>query len=283
MKPDVILGLITVAMAVLGGVVSAHAPTKRLHKVAYAVAFFFLGAASVVFVMRVSRDTAKSEADLNGRIGELTSATAEVARLQGSNNALEAKVLDLARVNASLAQKSISTLTGGNSFGYMDFTYDYGAYVVIFRHHGDYPVYDLHALACDVTEWAGRPHSKSKSYEVATYKFDIVELQTGGNWQDQDFMHSKNTIPFFERTSLDFDVFLSSRNGLWIEKMQLRQVNGHWTTALAVWSVSEDVWSDAFGRNTTKPNFEKSGGKLVFQQIPHGFPTSPNGKVVWGQ
>jgi len=89
-------------------------------------------------------------------------------------------------------------------------------------------------------------------------------------------------IPFYDRTSLEFNVFLSARNGLWIEKMQVRQVKRIWKTAIAVWSVPKDVWSDAIGKfSTTGQTFEKSGAKLVFQQIPDGFPTGPNGNISW--
>jgi hypothetical protein len=97
-------------------------------------------------------------------------------------------------------------------------------------------------------------------------------------------MHSKNVFPFYDRTSLAYNVFLSARNGFWIEKMQIRQVNARWVTALAVWSVPKDVWSDA-EENTasrTRPDFEKSGAKLVFQNIPDEFPTGPGKKIVWG-
>lgn len=151
LRPDIILGFVTVIMAVLGGVVSVHAPTKPSLKIAYGLAFVVLGCAALVFVIKQSRDAARAEGELNGKIGQLSGASAETLRLQGLNNDLQGRILDLASSNAALARQSIATVTGGSSFCYMDFTYDLGAYLPIFVHSGKYPIYDLHAQIVNVT------------------------------------------------------------------------------------------------------------------------------------
>ena len=54
MRPDITLGIVTVLMALVGGVVSLHAPTKWPAKISYASIFAALGVISVIYVIKQS-------------------------------------------------------------------------------------------------------------------------------------------------------------------------------------------------------------------------------------
>src|SRR5271165_3617698 len=107
-------------MATLGGIVSAHAPVKIKHKIAYAVTFAFLGGCAVVVVVQQAKATAKSEAELHNEIATLSADASKSVLLQQSNNELQKRVLDLSKLNASLAKEGIATVTGGDSYCWMN-------------------------------------------------------------------------------------------------------------------------------------------------------------------
>jgi len=69
MRTDVEIGVIVAAMAVLGGIVSAHAPQKLWQKSSYAAAFLVLGVFSVLLVVKQSNEAA---ATLKEEIARIT-------------------------------------------------------------------------------------------------------------------------------------------------------------------------------------------------------------------
>lgn len=272
LQPDHILAAVTILMAVLGGAVSAHAPTNKTTKTLYFVSFVILGMTAYIYTVKVAAEATRSAADLQDSINRLAAASDQIQKLQQANNDLERRNFVLTDLNTNLVKRAISTVTGGDSFAYMAFVYDMGTYVFLFRHHGEYPVYDLKAESCDTSEFGFTERRR----------FNIGELQAGGNWTDQDYMHTKNIMQFYDRSALSYNVFLSARNDFWIEKIQVRQVNKRWTSALAVWRVPKQIWSEA-QENTaclTRPDFEKSAAKLVYQNIPAEFPSK---NIAWGR
>lgn len=58
MNYDLLLGIVTAGLAALGGIVSAHAPTTKKHKIRYGVAFTVVGVLSIVLIVAQSRGTA---------------------------------------------------------------------------------------------------------------------------------------------------------------------------------------------------------------------------------
>jgi hypothetical protein len=68
---DVWIGIITFAMAVLGGIVSAHAPSEPKHKWVYGIAFAVLGVLAILLTIKQSNETAESNAALQRNIKSL--------------------------------------------------------------------------------------------------------------------------------------------------------------------------------------------------------------------
>jgi hypothetical protein len=125
MSPDVILGVVTVIMALLGAAVSLH-PPESLHapgrwgaKIAYATAFAVLGAVAIVSVIRQSKETAILNQNLSNSLGNLGRSTQEISRVTGLNTALQEKLLGQGARISTLAEESFKTITGANSFPYV--------------------------------------------------------------------------------------------------------------------------------------------------------------------
>lgn len=57
-SPDIVLGCLTVVMAVLGGVISVQPPQNNVQKVRYIIAFAILGIVSIIATIKVSKESA---------------------------------------------------------------------------------------------------------------------------------------------------------------------------------------------------------------------------------
>jgi hypothetical protein len=108
-------------MAVLGGIVSAHAPTKLFHKIAYVSAFVVAGAASIWLVIRISNENAAASRELGTALKNLGDSTASIANMTALNVQLQGRLLQESDTIADLSKQNIATVTGGDSFCYIDF------------------------------------------------------------------------------------------------------------------------------------------------------------------
>lgn len=82
MRTDIVLGAIMLVMAVLGGIVSAHAPEKGWHKILYGCGFIVLGIAGMCFVVRQSNESAVANSNLNHSLDNLSESSKESNRLR---------------------------------------------------------------------------------------------------------------------------------------------------------------------------------------------------------
>jgi len=119
MGTDIILGCVTIIMAVLGGIVSAHAPQTKTPKVLYASAFIVLGIAALIFTIRLSRESERSATSTTLVLKELRTATDRIQSLETLNGEQSRQIVDLSNKAVKLAQNSISTATGGDSYCYL--------------------------------------------------------------------------------------------------------------------------------------------------------------------
>src|SRR5579872_3680573 len=107
MPTDIALGVITIVMAVLGGIVSAHAPTKAHHKWAYAIGFVVLAGIGIAFVFRLSSETASTNAHLSDTLGQLRVSTSKISTQAEEISRAEAKNFELQK--ALLSQSATTT------------------------------------------------------------------------------------------------------------------------------------------------------------------------------
>ena len=143
MNTAAILGCITIAMALLGGVVSTHAPGKLAHKITYLMAFPALGIAAGLFTVKSSMEAGRSSAALTDALKELEKATGDTTKLQTINNQQSEQIIKLSAKLGILAEHGISTTTGGNSFCVMLINFQTGLPVPILLHRGKYPLYEV--------------------------------------------------------------------------------------------------------------------------------------------
>jgi hypothetical protein len=121
MRADIWLGIVTVFMAVLGGIVSAYALTTTRLKVTYVALFVIAGAASVWLVIRISNENSASHAALTNALSNLGYSTKEIARMTELNTSLQQKLLGQDARISKLAEESFRTITGADSFPYVAF------------------------------------------------------------------------------------------------------------------------------------------------------------------
>jgi hypothetical protein len=263
LQPDILFGFIAVGMTVLGGIVSAHAPTDLKHKAGYIVAFVALGCWAWVVVVQQSKQATRQETELRDQIKRLETASSEVTRLQGLNNQLQQQLLDLGKTNAALGRKSIMTVTGGDSYCWMDFLFQFGRPVPVFVHSGAYPLYDLVVRVADLNKERLKDLRHEPVSVADDVYVDIGALQVGRSWYN-----TGTVIPFSDERSQDFNVFFSARNGGWIELLRLRKVKDNWLSAVRI----EPEPMAGVPEVLRKP---------IFERVPKDFPKNEKGQVDW--
>jgi hypothetical protein len=115
------------AMAVIGGIVSAHAPTKLWHKLLYASAFVLLGVIGMYLVIRQSNETAVASSELSHSIHDLSESSKETARVQKLNTELQQRLLVQSSTIESIGKKTISQITGQGTFLYFEVSPNLGS------------------------------------------------------------------------------------------------------------------------------------------------------------
>ena len=102
MNYDLFLGIDTAILAVLGGIVSAHGPTVKKHKIRYGLVFIGLGVIAIVVIMLQSRDFQRARGESQRELAELKarldSSLASQNHMQGQ---LEGIYLLVAKAEAS--------------------------------------------------------------------------------------------------------------------------------------------------------------------------------------
>ncbi|MGH9351721.1 MAG: hypothetical protein ACRD2G_06125 [Terriglobia bacterium] len=266
MKPDTALGLITVGMTVLGGVVSALPPADLVRKTAYIGSFIVLGTLAWVLVVKQAKQASKRDAELKNGIDRLAVQSAEVARLQTSNNELQKQVLDLTRMNTSLARESISTGTGGDSFCWMQINFQFGRPIPMFNHVGKYTLYQVIVRIVDLNDFQrklDRGHRFNLSDDVTLPAVPEVPVST--SWFREALV-----LPFSDGARQDFNVFFQARNGRWTEFLRLRRINDHWSSAIQVCR-----------------QYNADGSQVprepIFEQVDRDYPRNDKGLVDWNQ
>jgi len=117
MKLDIAIGLVTVILAVLGGAVSAHAPSDKKHKIAYMIGFGVLGLLAVVLIWvqaaRSERAATQSEERQRELAKDVKSATDD---LSDTRKMLLDSRLDQAHMRGQLdALQLMASKIGDNS------------------------------------------------------------------------------------------------------------------------------------------------------------------------
>jgi len=226
MRADIWLGVATVFMAVLGGIVSAHAPTKLRHKISYVAAFVLAGALSVVLIVKISNENTAASRDLADALSQLRNSMSEIARMTNLNTQLQEKLLVSSSKIADLSKENLEQITGAKGYCTV-FPMITGA--------------DVPTLALTV--------ANGTNYSVFDVTIDVMPQVVAGDGQDKILEKLQKTVSVFVgnvrphyarpmgvmipvRKDIDnrFHVSMFSRSGIFSESLVVSWSNGHWNT-----------------------------------------------------
>jgi hypothetical protein len=277
MRADVILGAIMMAMAVLGGIVSAHAPDKIWQKAVYGASFLLLGIVGFYFAVKQSNETAVANKELSQSIKKLGESSKEITRIEGLNAALQNELLSQGKTIANLATRGIYTATGGDTFSYMDFlSYLPHKNSPLVVSKGEYPLYDLVARVVDLAvpvpkmEPSNDPSRILEASQLfqnyqrsAEVTLQIGNMSAGAAW------FPNLDLPFNPEHG-NFNVFFSARNGFWNELYRSVGPPGHRVVAILVQTPERKPASLRGSRHPAR-------ARILYQNIAEGFPRRKDG------
>lgn len=267
MRADMWLGVVTVLMAVLGGIVSAHAPTKLRHKITYVSAFVLTGAVSIWLVIRISNENAAANRDLAHALADVSTSTTNIASMTALNTDLQQRLLKQNETIADLSKQNIAAVTGGSSFCYVMASPVFSEFGLNITTIGKSPLHDVSVWMLDLDMMkqvvAGKP---SLSYEdIQSYTMTFPAIPFLASSLNQMLVK----IPIGVRAKRNFQITFSSLNGIWTETLKLEFVNGQWAQALKVGKVVSPVKAGTPNEKLTTPlyafttdNFPKKEGKV---------------------
>ena len=223
----------------------------------------------ITLVVKQSRESAATTSKLAGSIEALREGNQEISRVQSLNTQLQQRLIEastsiknLAAQNVGLARQSIQTVTGGDSYCYLDVVSPSraGGLLVAF-HRGKYPLYAVNARLVDLAQMKKFLESGQKLTLDNVFTND-VNLSIGDLAVSTAKPLQQIIFPSSDRQS--FNIFFSAHNGLWTEELRLRFVDGSWTRAVRV------------------SRLEGSREASIWKRVDPKYPR-PNGKVDWAE
>jgi hypothetical protein len=266
MRADIVLGVVTVLMALLGGAVALHAPAKWQPKIIYAAIFAVLGVISIIYVIKQSNETAIANQNLGAALSSLGQSTTKIADMTTLNSQLQDKLLKQSETITDLSKQNIAAVTGGNTFCYVIANPVFNEFLLNIGTIGTSPLHEVTIELTDVdkmrTVVAGKPTLSFEEIQSYTTNFPIVPFlePTSGR------MLARIPIGTPPKRYLQFNFF--SLNGVWSETLKLELVNGKWAQAIKVIKVLPVVRGKV--RNKTlytfaTDNFPKKDGKVDWE------------------
>ena len=250
MRADAVLGVVTVAMAILGGIVSVHAPETFRSKLLCGAAFLLLGAVCILSVIKQSNENAASNANLASSFRNLSAKTDEVSRITTLNTDLQHQLLKSTETIAELSRTNIHTVTGGDSFCYFMMSPPNGFLTAV--QQGAYPLRDVTARMVDVEVFM-KAVPTGNLLNAGTTNLEVGDLSVGS-------ARILGNFPVGDGDKHDFNIFFNGLNGFWTQLLRLRRVNGKWEFAIQV-------------TGPTK--------KEPFENVSAGYPRNAAGKIDW--
>ena len=188
----------------------------------------------------VAQEQERDRAEQNKRFSEIaggiTGAIEESQKQFQTTMARSDRIVNLERSAITKVGESIKTQTGGDSFCFVSFTPQESqrAFTVTVTNHGKYPLRGVHLTMIDeekeqrsAIESLRNPNDFLRNTHAAETYFQIPFLLAGD-------VKMLGMYPFIENDRQDFDVAFGGENGLWVERIRLRRVNGKWIEAIRV-------------------------------------------------
>jgi hypothetical protein len=168
---------------------------------------------------------------------------------------LNTKILALSEENKSLVKESISSITGGDGFVYVDILKGFysNALTPVITTNSAHPQYDISIRFYD----EGKDHDAQISNPLYV---NVATLPSG-----QSIFNRTPAFDLEGKTDCaKFNLFISARNGSFFEELKLRKVNGEWFSALRVFKNNPD-----------------GSSSLLMEKSMAEYPKLPDGGVAW--
>jgi hypothetical protein len=265
-RADIWLGIITIVMAVLGGIVSAHAPTKLWHKIVYVSAFVLAGAASIWLVIKISNENAATGRDLTHALTDLGTSTTNIASMTALNTELQQRLLKQSDVITDLSEQSIAATTRGKTFCLVKAMPMGNQLALVVGTRGINPLHSVHVQMLDV-DLVKKLHATTRpitTQELNSFNADFPEIPFLAHGAGR----TVTLLPTDERDkrSITFNFF--SLNGSWTEDLRLQPVNGQWEQAMRVLKVKAAGQPMIPIYEWLSENYPKVNGKVDWPSTP---------------
>jgi hypothetical protein len=168
---------------------------------------------------------------------------------------------ELNRELARLAMENLGSVTGGDSFAYVDLLSpsDPAGPAILVTQRGKYPVYDMSVRIVDLDKF----DTLRKSQQITVEALAADEIVTSRNIAPGTGFVVDRRLPPLQTERPRFNIFISARNGSWTQLLRFHKVDGKlWKRATRV------VRNDPTGR-------------LLYEYIDDGFPRNNAGQVDW--
>jgi hypothetical protein len=268
MRADLALGVLTVLMAVLGGVVSIHAPGRWAWKIVYVVAFVALAALAIVFVIKQSNDAAKATADIKDNLQHLSDSASEISRVTSLNTQLQEKLLRQGDTITKLAKQNISEATGGDSFCYVIFSPMGGSrFLITAVPRGKFPLHNINGFLSDLEKLDQATSGKTVTFDTLFHPSVPYSASLPIGDLPRESAHTGKTITEYsadDHTDFHaFNVTFSGLNGSWLQMTQMRRIGGTWLQATRVISqTGSDINKEKTLYERVDSKYPRQGGKI---------------------
>ena len=248
-------------LAFLGIFISLQEDWAKKHKVLVFLIFLIPAIVGVIASIQSERKTATAETDLKTSLGNINKSTKEIERLTALNTKLQERLLTSNKAITTLAQQSIDTTTGGDSFCYVFINNNQTYFTVV--HQGNYPLYGVSARIVDVNKLSNDKLTRIER-ESALWGTTIFL----GDLPPKAASPRPGQFPFSDSGRQDFNIFFSGRSGFWDQLLRWRLVDGKWVSAIKVYRYKEDK------EGKQKP-------ETVLERIDKNFPRNEKGEIEW--
>jgi hypothetical protein len=235
----ILLGIVTVALAVFGGHVSS---ANRKHR----IAFYAMGGISVVLIVLIGLRNYEAQIRLDKSIDSLQKSSETVAnmsketvRIGQLNTQLQERILQQSKTISGLSKECINTAIGGDSFGYVSaddlcFTNRWIPKLII---KGKYPLYAVQATIFDIgklMKLLNQPNSTLAQFDSERKTINFGDPVIAG--YGVDTMAPDKTFPITgDGMEHRYAVSVFARNGTWKQELKVINVNGKCSYATRVY------------------------------------------------
>jgi hypothetical protein len=223
MRSDIILGLVTLALAILGGVVSAHAPAKVYQKWLYVAMFVVLGVVGMSFVIKQSNETTEASVRLARSISDLSDSSKESTRLTAENSQLQERLLGLADKILQTTNENLSQVTGGTTYPKVISIKEKEGWRLAVIAQGKYDLTNVSITVLQHAQLASSAQDLMSFIRTNSLREIVPRVYQGHAME----LGISPIVPQGDNETLRID--MSANNGSWLETLTAKRIGGAWT------------------------------------------------------